>query len=147
MYTRNQRNARDSRSQRYNPPPGYTGSTFQVKHHTPEDTIDDNLPRRLYDDDNQPALPENGSGIRSESIPPDTNPLTCQGEDKNDDSIVEDYCDKPVLQERSPLNELISSLRGKIGSEELIILMVMLLISSDGMCAEVLILALCLIAG
>ena len=45
------------------------------------------------------------------------------------------------------ISSLIENLRGKIGREELIILLVMFLIASDGMCAEVLILALVLLAA
>ncbi len=45
------------------------------------------------------------------------------------------------------LSALIESLHGKFGSEEMIILLVMLLVASDGIGPEVLILALILIAG
>ena len=45
------------------------------------------------------------------------------------------------------ISSLIENLRGKIGREELIILLVMFLIASDGMCAEVLILALVLLSA
>ena len=45
------------------------------------------------------------------------------------------------------LEELIRSLRGKIGTEELIILLVMLLTASEGVSAETLILAAVLLAG
>ncbi len=147
MYTRNNRSVRDNQARRYNPPPGYTGNTFSVKHHVPEDlTYDDAVPRR---DDGYPIGEESevGSGIRRESNPPDTNPLTCRGEEKNDGSIIEDPAEVQAVQDKSPLHELIHSLQGRIGSEELIILLVLLLITSDGLCAEALILALCLIAG
>ena len=50
-------------------------------------------------------------------------------------------------KDNSSLHELLISLRGRFGSEELIILTVMLLIAQDGIGAEVLILALILIAG
>ncbi len=45
------------------------------------------------------------------------------------------------------LSALIESLHGRFGSEEMIILLVMLLVASDGIGPEVLILALILIAG
>lgn len=49
--------------------------------------------------------------------------------------------------EESPLRGLIESLQGKIGTEELILLMTMFLISSDGICVEALVLALVWMAG
>ena len=48
---------------------------------------------------------------------------------------------------RIALEELIHSLRGKIGTEELIILLVMLLTASEGVGVETLILAAVLLAG
>lgn len=49
--------------------------------------------------------------------------------------------------EKYPFEELLRSLKGKIGREELIILLVMLLVASEGVGIEVLLLALILIAG
>ena len=149
MYTRNTRSARENQTRRYSPPPGYAGNTFNVKHHMPEELTYDDQTNRRYEE-----LYQNGdesgaeSGIRGESSPSDTNPLTCRGEEKNAGSIIEKRGhDETAAQDKSPLFELIHSLRGRIGSEEIIILLVMLLIASDGLCAEALILALCLIAG
>jgi hypothetical protein len=148
MYTRNPRIQRDNRTQRYNPPPGYAGNTFSVKHHTPEDIIGDNIPRRLNENEVLYSQTTDGEeiGIRGESSPPDESELRCTGEEGND-PIDQDEMRISERHEKSPLTELLESLRLKAGSEALIILLVMLLIASDGLCAEVLILALCLIAG
>lgn len=151
MYTRNTRSVQRQRTPRYDPPPGYGGNTFPVKHHLPEDILEEQIPRRSVQEADGNYTSNEDDGIRDESSPIDSNPLTCQGEEKNGESIVENvlfsekHCGKSPFGEL--LGELTETLRGKIGTEELIILTVMLLISSDGMCAEVLVLALCLIAG
>jgi hypothetical protein len=148
VYTRNPRNTQRIRTQQYTPPPGYAGNTFSGKYHSPDYVVEGNVPRRPGEDEDEAGIvsDQTESGIRQESTPPDTNPLTCTGEEKND-SILEDTADNAETAGKSAFGELLESLKGKIGSEELIILMVMLLIASDGMCAEVLILALCLAAG
>ena len=148
MYTRNSRIQRDNRIQRYNPPPGYAGNTFSVKHHVPENPIDENIPRRPNEQDNRydRTIAEDEIGIRGENSPPDESDLTCTGEERNSPLEQEEMTIREK-HEKSPLADLLESLRIKAGSEELIILMVMLLIASDGLCAEVLILALCLVAG
>ena len=147
MYTRNTRIQRDNRTQRYNPPPGYAGNTFSVKHHVPENPIDEYIPRRLNENDElSRAVYEDEIGIRGESSTPDKSELTCTGDER---IVLAEQEDMSIREkhEKSPLADLLESLRIKAGSEELIILMVMLLIASDGLCAEVLILALCLVAG
>ncbi|MBE6626555.1 MAG: hypothetical protein E7628_05175 [Ruminococcaceae bacterium] len=110
-----------ARSNRYSPPPGYAGNAFvgegEIKHHPPTDEVI-HLPR---DDE--------ATGI--EPVPQKENTVP----------IHSDY------KEKTAISELFHSLRGKFGREELIILAVMLLISEDGVGAEVLILALTLIAG
>lgn len=137
MYTRSYNRNRDSRYQRYTPPPGYVGTAFSedsgVKHHVPdrELSFERNQDERSYSDLADESEPITDCG--SESTP------------------VQPEAEKPVEaekhNEKSPLEGLIESLRGKIGTEELIILMTMFLISSDGICVEALILALILIAG
>jgi len=80
--------------------------------------------------------------------------------DASSDSSVEEKCaderhlvdakeESPVFKshESHLIEDLLRSLKGKIGREELIILLVMLLVSSDGFGIEALILALILIAG
>lgn len=131
MYTRSYNRNRDSRYQRYTPPPGYVGTAFSeetgVKHHMPEQEL---LSHRADDrdiDERETILDheDEASAVREES-----------GERREIER-----------KEESPLTSLIESLRGKLSAEELIILMTMFLISSDGICVEVLILALILIAG
>lgn len=124
MYTRSYNRNRDSRYQRYTPPPGYVGTAFlddtEVKHHTPEQELP------LY-------RTEDSDIAETES--------DCE-------ELSEVHGKKEKTQkDESPLISLIESLRGKISAEELIILMTMFLISSDGICAEALILALVLTAG
>ena len=147
MYTRNIRPVQRQRTPHYDPPPGYAGNTFPVKHHLPEDILEEQIPRRAVRESEEIYISGTDDGIREGNSPPDTNPLTCQGEEKNSGSLVENEISVAAARGKLPLAELIESLSGKIGTEELIILTVMLLISSDGMCAEVLILALCLISG
>lgn len=107
---------------RFSPPPGYVGNAFDsptVKHHEPEYTEPTSV-RREESEENQDA---------SETQTAREN-LT------------------PVPQENTNvLGELIRSLSGRIGREELIILLVMLLTASDGVSAETLILALVLLSG
>jgi len=147
MYTRNTRPVQRQRTQQYDPPPGYAGNTFPVKHHLPEDILEEQRPRRTVQGDDANYAENSDEGIRGENSPPDSNPLTCQGEEKDGDSIIENDLTPSKHSGKSPLSDLIESLSGRVGTEELIILTVMLLISSDGLCPEVLILALCLIAG
>lgn len=118
MYTRN-----FGRNQRYSPPPGYAGSTFlreeEVKHHLPEDEVKRPEPRVEEKTDTPVAVQESDSAV----------------------------CPDPKENGRGALWELINNLKDRFDSEDLIILMVMLLIAQDGIGAEVLILALILIAG
>ncbi len=124
MYTRNY-----SKTRRYSPPPGYAGNTFsgngEVKHHLPADEVT-HMPKET-------VLP-------AENEPP-THDAQITQEEKRVETVAER--DKST----TPLHELLNHLRGRFGSEELIILTVMLLIAQDGIGAEVLILALILIAG
>lgn len=109
-----------SKNSRYNPPPGYTGSTFsaegEVKHHLPGDEVSP-APR-------QPEI-----------------------EQVEDETVQITECEPEKKGNSGGLWELLESIKGKFGSEELIILAVMLLIAQDGIGVEVLILALILLAG
>ena len=100
---------------RYNPPPGYVGSTFsepEVKLHSAADD----------------GEMQNGhTGAVIQRSPAERAPVKNEG--------------------TAALDELIRSLRGKIGTEELIILLVMLLTASDGIGIETMILAAVLLAG
>lgn len=63
------------------------------------------------------------------------------------DEVIQEAAAPASAKAHENISSLIENLRGKIGREELIILLVMFLIASDGMCAEVLILALVLLAA
>ena len=110
-----------ARVKRYSPPPGYAGNAIvgdeEIKHHPPTDEV-------IY-------LPREEGPIPSEPVFQRDNIAHFHAYDK----------------EKNLLSELLRNLRGKFGSEELIILAVMLLIVEDGIGPEVLILALTLIAG
>lgn len=120
MYSRN-----SVKGTRYSPPPGYAGNTVsddgRLKHHLPSDELE-----RREEVAKEPSCPHVQT---SEATP----------------KISEEKRIKP--QERDIFEDIISALKGKFGSEELIILAVMLLIAQDGIGVEVLILALILIAG
>lgn len=137
MYTRSWYRGQRGDDQRYSPPPGYVGTAFSdessVKHHIPEKDVHE-LPQRMTENS------------------PDTHAVNAEvcvfGEEasaKNNGGELS--ASEACREEKSPLVQLAESMRGRIGKEELIILMTMLLISSDGVGAEVLILALALLAG
>ena len=148
MYSRNY-----GKGGRYNPPPGYVGNTFsepEVKRHEPE--IDRHEPEvrrresemRRHESESrrhEPEMRRNESEQEHEEQPrrdaslPEPTQRNTPGEHRD------------RSEERLALEELIHSLRGKIGSEELIILLVMLLTASDGICIETIILAAVLLAG
>ena len=134
IYTRNFRG-------QYSPPPGYDGTAFSdsggMKHHPPEDempvyTNEDSL--NVKDDltDRRVFIPE---------IPEDR-----ESDLQKCDRDETEMC-VPTLRNEHTMEDLLRIMKGKIGREELIILLVMLLIASDGVGIEVLILALILIAG
>ena len=110
-----------ARAKRYSPPPGYAGIAFvdegEIKHHPPTDEV-------VY-------------------LPREEEPIS-SGPMSQKDNIAQS---RAYDKEKTVLRELLRNLRGKFGSEELIILAVMLLIAEDGIGPEVLILALTLIAG
>ena len=108
-----------ARAKRYSPPPGYAGSTF----------VED------VEIKHHPQTDEVIPTPREESAPRET---TSQKESRSVQSVDKD---------KGAIRELLHTLRGRFGSEELVILAVMLLISEDGIGPEVLILALILIAG
>lgn len=134
MYTRSSRQnySRQDSVKRYTPPPGYVGTAFsenpEVKHHVPEQDVQEFTARRTRDEE---MIEEESkkSLIEEETLPAEQH----------------EHESKP--HDESPLHGLIESLHGKIGTEELIILMTMFLISSDGICVEALVLALVLLAG
>ena len=102
---------------RYNPPPGYVGSAF------PDPEV------KLHIGDGREDAKQDGQ----------TNVLT------HESHFPERRAEK--TEGSAALEELIHALRGKIGTEELIILLVMLLTASEGIGAETLILVAVLLAG
>ena len=127
MYTRN-----FSRTPRYSPPPGYVGNAFasgdEGKHHPPQDELhqpDSHRGENLLPEPSQRPIKQESPPEPKESPAPDGTPS-----------------EKPILSSGGELTQLLHHLRGKLGKEELILLTVMLLIASDGLRPEVIILAL-----
>ena len=130
---------RDLRKNRYSPPPGYDGNAFRdwkanspsarytaqrdeknEDEHAPEEEITENIPEEAAE----------------------------YGQEQPSDEVLQaDAAVSESAKAHESISSLIENLRGKIGREELIILLVMFLIASDGMYAEVLILALALLAA
>ena len=112
----------------YSPPPGYDGTVFSgdgMKMHA-ADTLVTDLDRGSADDEVCECEPA---------------PVV--------ESADNTECTTSV-QERStsnPLGDLVSSLRGKLGTEELILILVLLIVASEGIGIEALILGLLLISG
>ena len=135
---------RDLRKNRYSPPPGYDGNTFK---------------------DWKDVSTMSGASARFTAQRDESTDEEYMPEEDISKTSAEEYAEQPVeefsrdevLQDdvsasasakaHENISSLIENLRGKIGREELIILLVMFLIASDGMCAEVLILALVLLAA
>ena len=125
------------------PPPGYAGTAFgtaaaesavrypgdsmESKRHTPEE-YGGGLIRPRPD----PASSRAGEASSPRLMP---EPMNASGERKTDGGSG------------TSLAELLSGLRGRVGTEEVILLMVMLLLSADGAGVETLLLGLILLAG
>ena len=135
---------RDLRKNRYSPPPGYDGNTF----------------KDWKDVSGMSGASARFTAQRDESTEEEYTPEEDISETSHETAAeqpVEEFSRDEVLQDdvsvpasakaHENISSLIETLRGKIGREELIILLVMFLIASDGMCAEVLILALVLLAA
>lgn len=155
IYTRNY--GKQNRSGvKYSPPPGYDGNAFSetpsVKLHEAEDDVT-RLPRRPR----IPAEPEPDERDLFEEpetfsepepfLEPEPEPENAPEPERMIDPSppAENF---PVFHNSiQSLETLFSHLRGKFGREELIIVLVMLLIASDGASIELMLLALILIAG
>ena len=124
MYTRN------FGKQKYTPPPGYVGTAFgtavETKHHEPMEMI--------RTEEKVPIIPDEALRYRDDEQPTEAESCT-------------ELQPAEIQREENALHQLLDSLRGKFGTEELIILLVMLLIASDGFGAEMLILGILLAAG
>ncbi len=124
---------RDRRKNNYTPPPGYVGNAFPI--------YDGATVRYRASSDKSDDIPVEAEKSLAE-IPKDSvEELPDEIENKEEAKPKNDG-----IQINENLRYLAHSISEKIGREELIILLVMLLVVSDGMCVEVLILALVLLA-
>ncbi len=124
MYTRN------FGKQKYTPPPGYDGTAFNgtisTKHHEPTELI--RLPEeKVSDMPSEPIIEEN---------------IVQKGEVQDAEETIPQ---KKPMRDETQWKQLLEMVRGKLGTEELIILLVMLLIASEGFSAEMLILGILLV--
>ena len=134
---------RDLRKNRYSPPPGYDGNTFK-------DWKDvsgmSGASARFTAQRNE--ITEEYTPEEDISETSDVTAAEQPVEEFSRDEVLQDDVSAPAsAKAHENISSLIETLRGKIGREELIILLVMFLIASDGMCAEVLILALVLLSA
>ena len=123
MYTRN------FGKQNYMPPPGYDGTAFNgmisTKHHAPTEMI------------------------RSEATTTEV-PYNIPDEGNRVQEIVPEKCEEASVKpshkrEEKQIGQLMEMLRGKLGTEEMIILLIILLIASEGISAELLVLGILLL--
>ena len=130
---------RDLRKNRYSPPPGYDGNTFKDwKDVSGMSGASARFTAQRYEYTPEKDISETSAEAAAEQ------PV----EEFSRDEVLQDDVSAPAsAKAHENISSLIENLRGKIGREELIILLVMFLIASDGMCAEVLILALVLLAA
>ena len=133
----------------YSPPPGYDGNAFSddlnVKLHEPN--ADATIPRKVLEnaieETNSQSL--DGDGI-IETI---AIPESADDERYTDESCaaVDEVEDGEKSKPAGSLESLLCNLRGRLGREELIIILVMILVASEGFSAELIILALLLAVG
>ena len=128
---------------RRTPPPGYAGTAFGPGLSAPAAS------------DGEPAMesrrhtPEEYRAERPLVFPPVENPVAADLRDiggGGEQTGLERSGDGKVRLPE-PLEELLSGLRGRLGAEEVILLLVMLLLSADGAGIETLLLGVVLLAG
>lgn len=142
IYTREQRKVH------YSPPPGYDGNAFSRNDFSQmKESAEKSGASARFTSKNDTAPTETDEEILIEQSPTEQIPLIQNDVEKIDDKSSETIKVRATSEVMNNLTGLVSKLRGKIGKEELIILLVMLLIASEGICAEVLILALVLFYG
>ena len=112
------------------PPPGYAGTAFhpttqEVRRESP-DAMES---RRHTPDEYGPSRPAVQETIRDPAPPTVSEEKKGHGPDA------------------SPLEALLSGLDGRVGAEEVVLLLVMLLLSADGAGVETLLLGVILLAG
>lgn len=168
IYTRNYGKTSANGAQ-YSPPPGYDGNAFsstpEVKLHEAEEDVTNLRRKREPVRKIPPELPEEGEDIFENPAPlPGTNEAQELYNTENTGSARPQNPPEPDFgaepgklpsSESVPvfaggidaIEALFRHLRGKFGREELIIILVMLLISSEGASLELMLLALLLIAG
>ena len=130
---------RDLRKNRYSPPPGYDGNAFKDwKDVSGMSGASARFTAQRDESTDEEDILETSAEAYAEQ----------QSEEFPHEEALQDEVSAPAsAKAHENISSLIENLRGKIGREELIILLVMFLIASDGMCAEVLILALVLLAA
>lgn len=135
---------RDLRKNRYSPPPGYDGNTFKDwKDVSTMSGASARFTAQRDESTEEEYTPEEDI-LETSAEAAAEQPV----EEFSRDEVLQDDVSAPAsAKAHENISSLIETLRGKIGREELIILLVMFLIASDGMCAEVLILALVLLAA
>ncbi len=136
IYTRDF-SARRRDGGRYTPPPGYDGTAFVdsggMKLHEADVDISQLSRDRTRRDD--AAQIESTDAVSEERI-------------EDTSQALKDAGSREISRRDSrTLEELFHTLRGKIGTEELILILVMLVVASEGIGIEVLLLGLLLIAG
>lgn len=157
IYTRD---FRPVKNQKYSPPPGYDGNAFaapKLQNDSPGEYPQTEYQRERSMGPTVRYVAKNEVQEDGEEYENDTPADEAVSEEEKNEEITDETNDNTELavkkhsrtdfRENDAIFRLIESLHGKFGREELIILLVMFLIASDGICAEVLILALLLIAG
>ncbi len=133
IYTRN-----FGRDRRYSPPPGYDGNAFGSDIEREREVFASKAVASFVETENKEVL-SNENEAPAEAIFPIQPERHHPTEKENGHN-----------EEKNSIEAIISGLRSslgdKIGSEEVILLLVILLISMDGISAEVLMLALVLLA-
>ena len=135
---------RDLRKNRYSPPPGYDGNTFKDwKDVSTMSGASARFTAQRDESTDEEYMPEEDILETSAEEYQQEQPYA----QPSNEVLQDEVSASASAKAHENISSLIENLRGKIGREELIILLVMFLIASDGMCAEVLILALVLLAA
>ncbi len=135
---------RDFNRKSYTPPPGYDGNAFNEQREMFSSAAKAEYVRRGPD-----GRVDYGSSGKNDSESHFDGEIYDEIQPDSPEEQIRDESHEAKLHshEIEALSSLIESLHGRFGSEEMIILLVMLLVASDGIGPEVLILALILIAG
>ena len=130
MYTRN------FGKQKYTPPPGYDGTAFEgntrTKHHEPREII--------QIEDSGSGITENEKLIEEKQEPAETK----EPDITTKEALPLKEAQRNAAASDQTVKKFLETIRGHFGNEEMIILLVMLLIASDGIGAELIILGILL---